>query len=123
MAERFENRSRTFDIGGALAIPLPGTRPRDGVRRRRRRRLGPRQRIPYSTPLGPVVVLLLWVALSATGTLDPRIIPAPWTVADTAWDLWFHGKLRRTSSAPSTGRCEASPSVSRSVSGSRSPRA
>lgn len=54
---------------------------------RRRRRLGPGQRIPYGRALGPLLLLALWSAGSATGLLDPRIISPPWTVIDTAWQL------------------------------------
>lgn len=63
------------------------------VRSGRRRRLGPGRRIPYGRVLGPLLVLALWAIASAAGTLDPRIIPAPWTVAHTAQRLWNAGTL------------------------------
>jgi sulfonate transport system permease protein len=53
----------------------------------RRRRLGPGTRIPYGRLLGPVLILALWSAASATGALDPRLVSAPWTVFDEAWQL------------------------------------
>lgn len=63
------------------------------VRTGRRRRLGPGRRIPYGRVLGPLLVLALWAIASAAGTLDPRIIPAPWTVVHTADRLWNAGTL------------------------------
>jgi sulfonate transport system permease protein len=38
-------------------------------------------------------VLGIWSLASATGHLDPRTVPAPWTVVDTGWDLWVNGTL------------------------------
>lgn len=63
-------------------------------RRPRRRRLGPGKRIPYGALIGPGVLLLLWAVLSAASLLDYRIVPAPWTVASTGYDLWVNGSLR-----------------------------
>lgn len=95
MAENINLRSRALAVAGAVAIPRGATRPRsDGAARRRRRRLGPGKRIRFATLLGPALTLLLWVLLSATGTLDPRVVPAPWTVAETAADLWSRGTLQ-----------------------------
>lgn len=94
MAENIRARVQALAGAGAIAIPGRASRPVAGSEtRKRRRRLGPGKRIPFGTLLGPSLVLLLWVLLSATGTLDPRIIPAPWTVAQTAGDLWSSGKL------------------------------
>lgn len=62
--------------------------------RRRRRRLGPGKRIPYGRGLGPVLLFALWCLGSATGFLDPRIVSAPWTVIDTAWQLCRTGELQ-----------------------------
>lgn len=67
-----------------LARLRPKPRPKAG---QRRRRLGPGARIPYGRVLGPLLLLALWGAGSATGVLDPRIVSAPWTVIDTAWQL------------------------------------
>jgi sulfonate transport system permease protein len=53
----------------------------------RRRRLGPGKRIPYGKLLGPLAILAVWSAGSAAGVIDPRIVSAPWTVIDTAWQL------------------------------------
>jgi sulfonate transport system permease protein len=67
-----------------LARLRPKPRPKGG---QRRRRLGPGARIPYGRVLGPLLLLALWSAGSAVGVLDPRIVSAPWTVLDTAWQL------------------------------------
>ena len=61
---------------------------------RRGRRLGPGRRLPYGRLLGPALVVVVWSVASATHQLDPRVIPAPWTVLDTAADLWTTGTLQ-----------------------------
>jgi sulfonate transport system permease protein len=65
----------------------------DPARQRRRRRLGPGKRIPFSTVAGPLVVLAIWSIASATGVLDWRILPAPWTVVHEGAYLWQNGTL------------------------------
>ncbi|MGC0210921.1 ABC transporter permease [Streptomyces levis] len=60
---------------------------------RRRRRLAPGRRLPATRLVGPVVVLVLWIAASAAGLLDPGAIPAPWTVLETGTRLWTDGTL------------------------------
>lgn len=59
-----------------------------------RRRLGPGRRIPFGRAIGPLLVLGLWSAASASGVLDPRILSAPWKVATTAVDLVSDGRLQ-----------------------------
>ncbi len=61
--------------------------------RHRLRRLGPGKRIPFTRGIGPVLLLALWSLGSATGRVDPRILPAPWTVVSTAVQLWQAGTL------------------------------
>jgi sulfonate transport system permease protein len=61
--------------------------------RRRVRRLGPGRPIPFARGIGPLVLLAAWSAAAGSGRLDPRILPAPWTVADTGWQLWQAGTL------------------------------
>jgi sulfonate transport system permease protein len=58
-----------------------------------RRRLGLGEPIPFGPLLGPGLVLLYWCVLSYTGLLDPRILPAPWTILATARDLIADGRL------------------------------
>ncbi|MFB9400075.1 ABC transporter permease [Streptomyces echinatus] len=60
---------------------------------RRRRRLSPGRRLPAARLAGPLVLLVLWAAASAAGTLDTGAIPAPWTVLRTAGHLWTDGTL------------------------------
>ncbi|MFI2200962.1 ABC transporter permease [Streptomyces sp. NPDC020192] len=60
---------------------------------RRRRRLSPGRRLPAARLIGPLVVLALWAAASAAGTLDTGAVPAPWTVLRTAGHLWTDGTL------------------------------
>jgi len=61
--------------------------------RRRVRRLGPGKQIPLSRGIGPLLLLGLWSLGSVTGRVDPRILPAPWTVVSTAVQLWQSGTL------------------------------
>jgi sulfonate transport system permease protein len=68
-----------------------GLSPRPAARRRR---LGPGKRIPYGRVLGPVLILAVWGAASATGVLDPRLVSAPWTVIDEAYQLTRQGELQ-----------------------------
>ncbi|WP_435865317.1 ABC transporter permease [Streptomyces malaysiensis] len=59
-----------------------------------RRRLGPGPPIPYGRAIGPVLLLAVWSAGSATGLIDPRNLSAPWTVVTTAGDLIADGRLQ-----------------------------
>ncbi|MFE7742096.1 ABC transporter permease [Nocardia sp. NPDC057455] len=59
-----------------------------------RPRLGPGRPIPFGIAVGPSLLIAAWVAGSATGTLDPETLPAPWTVAETAGDLIADGRLQ-----------------------------
>jgi sulfonate transport system permease protein len=60
----------------------------------RRRRLGLGRPIPYGRGLGPLLVLGVWLAASAAGLLDPRVLPPPWTVVDTVGRLVDAGTLQ-----------------------------
>jgi sulfonate transport system permease protein len=59
-----------------------------------RRRLGPGRAIPFARLTGPVLVVLVWWAASASGYLDPRILSGPGDVASTAVDLIRSGRLQ-----------------------------
>ena len=61
-----------------------------------RRRLGPGGPIRFGSLLGPLVLLALWFAGSATGLLDERTLSAPWTVVSTAGDLVGNGRLQES---------------------------
>ncbi|MFF9770029.1 ABC transporter permease [Streptomyces sp. NPDC014636] len=60
---------------------------------RRRRRLSPGRQLPAARLIGPLLLLVLWAAASAAGTLDTGAVPAPWTVLRTAGHLWTDGTL------------------------------
>lgn len=84
------------DLAGTPSVPQQGSSPADDVDLRPRApRLGPGPRRRFATALGPVVLLLAWVAGSASGLLDPRILSAPWTVVTTAGELIADGRLQQ----------------------------
>lgn len=61
----------------------------------------PRPRLRFSLPprsaftlaIGPSALLVLWSAASLAGWLDPRVLPAPWSVARSALALIEDGRL------------------------------
>ena len=61
---------------------------------RRGRRLGPGEAVRYGWLLGPFLLILFWSTGSAAGLIDPRVLPAPWTTAATAWELIRDGRLQ-----------------------------
>ncbi|SDK63571.1 sulfonate transport system permease protein [Nonomuraea maritima] len=61
---------------------------------RPRRRLAPGRPVPSGFLLGPLLLLGLWAAASASGWLDPRFLSAPWTVVTTAVELAESGRLQ-----------------------------
>ncbi|BCW80177.1 MULTISPECIES: ABC transporter permease [unclassified Arthrobacter] len=76
----------------AAARPDPALAEQPDVRPTGKR-LGPgrRRRLAW---VGPLALLLLWTASSATGLLDPRILSEPWTVVATAGELITDGRLQ-----------------------------
>ncbi|MEU6509124.1 ABC transporter permease [Streptomyces sp. NPDC046942] len=72
---------------------VPAARAGELPQVRRRRRLSPGRRLPAARLVGPLLVLALWAAASAAGTLDTGAVPAPWTVLRTAGRLWTDGTL------------------------------
>ena len=78
---------------GLGAISLPG-RPAQGRAVRKTRRLGLAAPHPLGWVLGPVLVALIWTLGSASGVIDARILPAPWTTVATAIDLIREGRLQ-----------------------------
>lgn len=58
-----------------------------------RSRLAPGKPIRFGLAIGPVLLLAVWTVASATGTLDPKTLSAPWTVVTTGWDLIQDGRL------------------------------
>lgn len=59
-----------------------------------RRRLSPGIPARYGNLLGPALLLIYWAVLSATGWLDPRTLPPPWTAVTTGIDLIREGRLQ-----------------------------
>ncbi|TCC43655.1 ABC transporter permease [Kribbella sindirgiensis] len=77
------------------ATTLPGLRQRTtSAPVVRRRRLGPGKPIRFGAAIGPVLLLVIWSAGSATGWIDQRVLSAPWTVVTTAGDLIADGRLQ-----------------------------
>ncbi|MFD4023651.1 ABC transporter permease [Streptomyces sp. NPDC058576] len=78
------------------APPAEDTAGRAGpaAARGTRRRLGPGRPIPFGRLLGPVLLVALWWAASASGHLDPRILSGPGSVISTAADLVATGRLQ-----------------------------
>ena len=58
------------------------------------RRLGLGAPLAWGWVLGPSLLLLYWSVLSATGWLDPRVLPAPWTAVEAAIELIRDGRLQ-----------------------------
>jgi len=59
-----------------------------------KQRLSPGKPARFGVLLGPGLLLLYWSVLSATGWLDPRILPPPWTAITTAIELIREGRLQ-----------------------------
>ncbi|MBB4084445.1 ABC transporter permease [Sphingomonas carotinifaciens] len=78
-----------------LRVETPVAVPAAQPRRAPKQRLGPGTAAPYGALLGPGLLLLYWCVLSATGWLDPRILPAPWTAVTTGVDLIQEGRLQQ----------------------------
>jgi sulfonate transport system permease protein len=82
--------SRPSSRESAYTVPAVA-RP---VTSRSRRRLGPGPAIPFGLQIGPALLVLLWVAGSALGWIDPRILSAPWTVIEAFGRLIEQGRLQ-----------------------------
>ncbi len=59
-----------------------------------RRRLGPGPAIPFGLQIGPALLVLAWIAGSAFGWIDARILSAPWTVVEAFGRLIEQGRLQ-----------------------------
>jgi sulfonate transport system permease protein len=57
-------------------------------------RLAPGAPRRWGWVIGPALLLLYWSVLSATGYLDARILPPPWTAVTTAVQLVRDGRLQ-----------------------------
>ena len=58
-----------------------------------RRRLGPGHRIRFAFWIGPLLVLAVWSAGSATGLISPAILTAPWDVVQAFREQWAEHDL------------------------------
>jgi sulfonate transport system permease protein len=58
------------------------------------RRLGLAKPAPHGWLLGPALLVFYWSVGSASGFIDPRVLPAPWTAATTAARLITEGRLQ-----------------------------
>ena len=83
-SSRASSRENAYTVP-AVARPVPS---------RNRRRLGPGPAIPFGLQIGPALLVLLWVAGSAFGWIDPRILSAPWTVIEAFARLIEQGRLQ-----------------------------
>lgn len=91
----------TITRAGTAPRTSPGAAQTAGVRPEARpdvrpagRRLGLGRPVPAAGLLGVVVLVGVWVAGSATGLIDQRVLSAPWTVVTTAGDLIAKGDLQ-----------------------------
>ena len=82
-----------FHAHSLLFANAPQSRP-DKIALRRQRSLGLGKSVPYGWALGPALLIAAWSAGSAAGLIDPRSLPAPWTVVSTAIDLISEGRLQ-----------------------------
>lgn len=97
--------SRHIDLLGQDAeYGIPVSKPKETPRPRRR--LGPGPAIPFGLQIGPAVLVVLWLLGSTFGLIDPRILPAPWTVFATFGELIADGRLQ-SNFLTSAGRAAA----------------
>jgi sulfonate transport system permease protein len=83
-------------------VPAPSLAARQGVALSRagRTRSGPPRRLGLSRPaaygslLGPILLLVVWSLGSASGLIDPRVLPAPWVAVHTGLDFVRDGRLQ-----------------------------
>jgi sulfonate transport system permease protein len=86
-------RTSPSDFSPPLSQPISqeGLKPRAAARRNSLR-LG--KTIPYGWTFGPLLLIAVWSIGVAAGWIDPRNLPAPWTVISTAIDLAAEGRLQ-----------------------------
>lgn len=58
------------------------------------RPLGLGKKYPLGWSYGIVLLLVVWSVGIVTGFIDPRTLPAPWTIAQTLWEYWEAGQLQ-----------------------------
>lgn len=67
----------------SLALPVPGKSPRPFLQGLKRHR----------SWLSTLALLLLWQVAASAGWFNPRALPAPWQILQTAWELTLDGTL------------------------------
>jgi sulfonate transport system permease protein len=79
------------DTGHELAVARAATTGANVLAHKRSRR----RRVPRSIRklTGPVALLLTWVVLNSTGTVDAQLLPAPLDVLRAGWHLEQTGEL------------------------------
>jgi sulfonate transport system permease protein len=98
------NRAEALPAPRALSAAWSATAPKAQRRSSpRKARLGPGEIRRWGWVIGPALLLLYWSVLSATGFLDSRVLPPPWTALTTGWTLIREGRLQHNL-AVSTGR-------------------
>lgn len=85
----------SFETFAAAEFLFRDTAPVAFPPARKAPRLGLDQPARWGWLVGPALLVLYWAVLSATGWLDPRILPAPWTAASTALQLIREGRLQQ----------------------------
>jgi sulfonate transport system permease protein len=60
----------------------------------RRVPLTPGTPLAWGWLLGPLLLLAVWIAGSALGLIDPRVLPAPWATVRTAAHMISQGRLQ-----------------------------
>lgn len=77
-----------------LSVAPANDRALTETRTRRPRRLGLDAPDPLGWLLGPALLILVWTVGAYLGLIDPRVLPSPWTTAETAATLVSDGRLQ-----------------------------
>lgn len=97
-SQRLDALGRERTVSTSSLFTEPTARPR--------RRLGPGPAIPFGLQIGPALLVVLWTLGSAFNLIDPRILPAPWTIIASFGDLIADGRLQ-SNFLTSSGRAAA----------------
>lgn len=90
--------TRRLDLSASISFDVPAVElalePGPRAMRRKSRRLGRGDKVAFGWLLGPFLLLLAWVAGSAAGLIDARVLPSPWATLATAANLVRDGRLQ-----------------------------
>lgn len=82
-------------LPAAAAAPVPSAEARPPAQAGARRvPLAPGTPLAWGWILGPALVLIAWVAGSALGLIDSRVLPSPWATVHTGIQLIAQGSLQ-----------------------------